>query len=95
MRVLQSTRPHSLVEPEQSARLTGGELVGREVTGGSVTCIVLPTPLRTHWYPWLARRITGATSPVSMAAWQQCTVVDSSSQVIACLGECGYDISKS
>ena len=66
MRVLQSTRPHSLVEPEQSARLTSGELVDGEVTGGSVTGVVLPTPLRTRWYPWLARWITGVTSSASM-----------------------------
>ena len=69
MRVPQSTRPHSSVEPEQGARLTGGELADDEVTGGSVTGVVLPTPLRTHWYLWLARQIIGATSLASIMAW--------------------------
>ena len=51
---------------EQSTRLTDGKLVNGEVTGGEVTGIVFPTLLRTYWYPRLARRINGATSPTSM-----------------------------
>ena len=69
MRVPQSNQPHSSVEPEQSAWLTDGELTDGEVTVGSVTDVLLPTPLRTHWYLWLARQIIGATSLASIMAW--------------------------
>ena len=83
------------MEPEQSALLTGGELADSEVTGGSDTGVVLPTPLRTHWYPWLARRITRATLPTSMVARRRHAVVDLSSPMMACPSERGYNTSRS
>ena len=95
MRVLQSTRPHSSVELEQSAWLTSGELADGKVTSGSIIDVVLPTPLCTHWYPWLARWITGATTPASMVDRRWRVVADSSSSMMACLGERGYNISRS
>jgi len=95
MRIPQSTWPHSSVQPEQSARLNGGELTDGEVAGGSITGVVLPTPLQTRWYPWLARWITGATSPASMAARRRHVVVDLSSLAMACPGKHGYNISRS
>ena len=59
---------------EQERGLTGGKLVDSEVTR-----VVFPSLLHTYWYPRLARRITGATSPVSMAAQRRCAMADSSS----------------
>ena len=76
-------------------RLIGGELTDGEVTGGSVTGVVLSTPLHTHWYTWLARWITGVTSPMSMVARRWRTMADSSSLVTACPGKRGYNISRS
>ena len=46
MRVPQSTQPHSSVEPEQSAGLTGGELEDGEVSSGAVGTDVFPISFR-------------------------------------------------
>ena len=89
--VPQSTWPHSSVEPEQSTGFDRRELTGGEVTSDEVTTVVFPTPLRTRLYPWLARRITGVSSPASMAARQQHAVVSPSSPAMMSLGEHCYD----
>ena len=70
------------------------ELVDGEVTGDEVGTNMFPILFRTYRYPWFARRITGASSPVSMAAQQRCMVVLQPSPVMAWLGEHKYGIYK-
>ena len=70
--------------------MTDGKLIDGEVTG-----VVFPSLLRIYWYPRLAQRIIGATSPASMAAQRWCAVAHSSSPAMACPGERGYNISRS
>ena len=79
---------------EQRRRSDQGELTDGEVTGDEVTTVVFPIITCIHWYPRFARRITGATSPVSMVARWWCVVVLRPSPVMACLDEHGYNIYK-
>ena len=71
------------------------ELIVDKVTGDEVFTVGLPTTPRVEWYPWLAWRFTGATSPASMAARRRHVVVDLSSLAMAFPGKHGYNISRS
>ena len=75
-------------------RLIDEKLIHGEVTGGSVTTDVFPNLTRTYRYHQLARRITGASSPMSMVARRRRVVVLRPSLVVAWLGKCGYGIYK-
>ena len=68
---------------EQGHGLTGDKLIDGVVTG-----ILFPTLLRIDWYPWLARWITEATSPATMAARRRCSAAGSSSPMTIRSGKC-------
>ena len=72
--------------------MTDEKLTDGEVTGDKVGTNVFPIQFCTYRYPWFARRITGASSPASMVARQQCTVVLQPSPAMAWLDEHGYSI---
>ena len=55
---------------------------------------MFPIPVRIYWYPWLAQRLTRATSPVSMVARRRRAVVDSPFLVKTGPGELGYGSGK-
>ena len=74
--------------------MTGEKLTDGEVTGGSVTTDVFPNSTRTYWYPWFARRITRASSLMSMVTRWWHMVVLRPSQAAAWPGESGYNIYK-
>ena len=79
--------PHDR-ETEVGADFNWRELADGEVTSDEVGTNVFPIVFRTYRYPRLARRITRASSPVSMA------VVLWSSLTTAWPGERGYGIYK-
>ena len=74
--------------------MTGEKLTDGEVTGDSVTTDMFPNSTRTYRYPRLSRRITGASSLVSMAAQRRRAVVLRPSPVIAWPSKHGYGIYK-
>ena len=59
--------PH-VSDIEQRRGLIGEELIDGEVTGDEVGTNMFPDLFRTYRYTWFARRVTGASSPASMAA---------------------------
>ena len=74
--------------------MTDEKLTDGEVTGDKVGTNVFPIQFCTYRYPWFARRITGASSPMSMAAWRRCAVVLRLSLMTAWPGDRGYGIYK-
>ena len=62
-----STRPHAPVRSRQRRRLIGKKLNDGEVAGGSVTPDMFPNPFCIYGCPWLAQRLTGASSTVAIA----------------------------
>ena len=68
MWVPQSTQPYSSVEPEQSVRLTGGELADDEISSDAVDTDVLSIATCLDWRGRTAKGLTGASSTVAMAA---------------------------
>ena len=74
--------------------MTGEKLTDGEVIGGSVTTDVFLILFRTYRYPWFARRITGASSPVSMAARRWRAAGSPSSSAMVSLGKHYYGIYK-
>ena len=74
--------------------MTGKKLTDGEVTGDEVSTNVFPILFRTYTYPRFARRITGASSLMSMAARRWCAVVLRPSSAMAWPGERGYGIYK-
>ena len=85
--------PHDR-ETEVGADFNWRELADGEVTSDEVGTNVFPIRFRTYRYPWVARRITGASSPASMPARQWCAVVLQPSPMTAWPGERGYGIYK-
>ena len=55
--------------------MTGKKLIDGEVIGDEVDTNMFSILFRTYRYPRFARRIIGASSPVSMAARWWCAVV--------------------
>ena len=82
---------HPSARPAQSMAFDRQELIVDKVTGDEVFTVGLPTTPRVEWYPWLAWRFTGATSPASMAARRWRAIVSPSTPVTVSLGEhcCG------
>ena len=74
--------------------MTGEKLADDEVTSGSVTTDVFPKSTRTYRYPRFARRIIGASSPVSMTVRRWCAAASPSAPVMVSLGEHFYSIYK-
>ena len=74
--------------------MTSENLTDDKITGNEVSTNVFPILFRTYRYPRFARRITGASSPVSMVAQWWCVVVVRPSPVMAWPGEHGYGIYK-
>ena len=66
------------------------ELADGEVTGDEVSTHVFPILFRIYRYPRFARRITKASSPVSMAAQRRHAVVLRPSLAMAWLGKRVY-----
>ena len=69
-------------------------MTGEKVTGDEVSSNVFRILFRTYRYPRFARRITRASSPMSMVARRRRVVVLRPSLVVAWLGKCGYGIYK-
>ena len=72
--------------------MTCKELINGKVTDIEVGTNMFPILFRTYRYPWFARRITGASSPKSMAARCRRAVVLRPSPTMAWLGEHVYGI---
>ena len=81
-------------ETKAGAGFDRRELVDGEVTDNEVGTNVFPILFRIYRYPRFAWRITGASSPASMAARRRCAVVLWPSPAKAWLGERGYGIYK-
>ena len=74
--------------------MTSKKLTDGEVTDDEVGTNVFPILFHTYRYPRFARRITGASSPASMAAHRRLAMVLRPSLTTAWLGERGYGIYK-